>query len=70
LEVPDVFILIILSHGNQDGVIESDNPGCPDFTTFQVWDALRKNQMLEECIKITFFGVSTLKKYIFRAALL
>jgi hypothetical protein len=54
--VPDVFILVILSHGNKDGLIESDNPDCPDFSTFAVWNALKK--LPKECLKINFFGVS------------
>jgi hypothetical protein len=54
---PDVLILTILSHGNTDGLIRSDNTGCPDFTTFQVWSALKTNQMLENCVKLIFFGV-------------
>jgi hypothetical protein len=52
---PDVFILVILSHGNTDGLIKSDNNNCPDFSTFAVWDALKK--LPKECVKITFFGV-------------
>jgi hypothetical protein len=55
---PDVFILIIMSYGGQDGLINSDNSGCPDFTTFDVWNALKSNQTLKDCIKINFFGVS------------
>jgi hypothetical protein len=55
-EEPDVFFLIVLAHGDNDGKIKTD---CEDyyFTTFQIWDALKNNATLRHCTKINFFGV-------------
>jgi hypothetical protein len=52
---PDVFILFILAHGDEDGRILTDN--FYTFTTFEVWDALKNNKSLNDCVKINFFGV-------------
>jgi hypothetical protein len=52
---PTVFILFILSHGDADGVIYTDQGN--SFTIYEVWDALAGNQFLEDCLKINVFGV-------------
>jgi hypothetical protein len=55
--IPDVFILLIVAHGEEDGTIFTDNAEYT-FTTFQVWDALKSNNALKGAVKIIFFGVS------------
>jgi hypothetical protein len=54
---PDVFILLVLAHGNKDGKICTDDEKY-FFTTFQVWNLLKANELLKEAVKINFFGVS------------
>jgi len=57
---PTLFLLFILSHGGENGRIITDTKTSPPydfFTTFQVWEALEKNKMLQNCLKINFFGV-------------
>jgi hypothetical protein len=54
---PDVFILFILAHGDKDGEIQTDIKGY-SFTTFEIWEALKSNDLLKEAVKIFFFGVS------------
>jgi hypothetical protein len=52
---PTVFMLVILSHGDADGVIYTDQGD--SFTIYDVWDALADNQLLDDCLKINVFGV-------------
>jgi hypothetical protein len=52
-------MLFIFSHGAEDGVIETEQAG-ESFTTYDVWDALSANQLLQNCLKINIFGVREL----------
>lgn len=56
---PTVFILFVLSHGGENGVIYTDHaPNMADqFTTYDVWDALGGNPLLQDALKINIFGV-------------
>ena len=49
-------MLVILSHGGENGVIYTEQEG-DSFTIYDVWDALGNNQLLEDCLKINVFGV-------------
>jgi len=63
---PTLFLLFILSHGGENGKIFTDSkPKEPldFFTTFEVWDALKGNKLLENCLKINFFGVNYYDTY-------
>jgi hypothetical protein len=62
-ERPDVFILIVLAHGEEDGKIKTDDDQY-FFTTFRVWDSLNNNENLQTCVKISFFGVNIQSKFI------
>jgi len=53
---PTVFMLFILSHGDANGKIYTEQEGA-SFTIYDVWDALADNHLLEECLKINVFGV-------------
>jgi hypothetical protein len=59
---PDVFILLILAHGEEDGKILTDSQDY-FFTTFQVWEALKSNVLLKDAVKINFFGVGSGPKF-------
>jgi hypothetical protein len=58
-EPPTVFMLFVFSHGDENGVIYTDQKSIKDdfFTIYDVWDALSNNLFLEECLKINIFGV-------------
>jgi hypothetical protein len=53
---PSVFILFILSHGRENGVICTEQEG-EVFTIYEVWKALAGNELLHDCLKINVFGV-------------
>lgn len=50
-----MFLLIILSHGGENGIIGSDQG--EDYTTYEVWDALSANDVLKNSLKCNVFGV-------------
>jgi len=59
-EVPTLFLLFILSHGEKNGVILTDTKNSDEFesfTTQQVCESLKQNKHLKNCLKVTFFGV-------------
>jgi hypothetical protein len=67
-DVPSLFILFILSHGNTDGRIETDEKilmegreHYDNFTTETVIKALKNNDALKDAVKLVFFGVSFLR---------
>jgi hypothetical protein len=61
-EAPTLFILFILSHGKEGGVIETDHKNhegsFETFTTKSVFHALKGNPFLKNTLKLIFFGVS------------
>jgi len=52
----DVLLLFILSHGREDGFIETDSG--EQFTTYEVIDALKKLSTFKDTLKLIFFGVN------------
>jgi hypothetical protein len=56
---PDVLLLFILSHGTSDGKIETDSGEF--FTTKEVIESLKSLKNYKNCLKLVFFGVSSLK---------
>jgi hypothetical protein len=70
-DTPTLFILFILSHGDADGKIMTDTktPGKENyesFTTEAVVRALKSNKLLENTLKLVFFGVSFLASCVVR----
>ncbi|CAB3383796.1 Hypothetical predicted protein [Cloeon dipterum] len=59
-DLPDVFVLFFLSHGNENGVIYSDH--CDkdglivSFTTDEIFQSLESLTGLEKCLKLVNFG--------------
>jgi len=69
---PDAFVLLILSHGENCGVIltdklvEGSSPKDPKFetyTTSDVWNGLADLELLKSRPKIILFGVSFTQLY-------
>jgi len=69
-ECPDVFVVVILSHGHKNGLILTDQLSKPEknlsevetedfysFTTEQVFDGLKKNDLIKNSLKLVFLGV-------------
>ncbi|XP_065336569.1 uncharacterized protein LOC135937349 [Cloeon dipterum] len=61
-DVPSVFVLYILSHGNIDGEIFTDHYESEDsdkfisFSTTDIFDSLKNLTLFEDCLKIINFG--------------
>ncbi|XP_065336219.1 uncharacterized protein LOC135937067 [Cloeon dipterum] len=61
-DVPSVFVLYILSHGDTDGKIFTDHYQKEDqkdficFTTTEIFESLKKLTAFEECLKFINFG--------------
>ncbi|CAB3370747.1 Hypothetical predicted protein [Cloeon dipterum] len=58
-DVPSVFVLFILSHGDKSGTIATDHFDGGDneyFTTDDVFDSLQRLKKFEKCLKIVNFG--------------
>ncbi|XP_065344310.1 uncharacterized protein LOC135942226, partial [Cloeon dipterum] len=60
-DIPSVFVLFFLSHGNENGVIDTDywSEQLNDFisfTTEDVFNSLKKLDGFEKCLKIVNFG--------------
>ncbi|XP_065346628.1 uncharacterized protein LOC135943889 [Cloeon dipterum] len=60
-DVPSVFVLFILSHGTQNGIIWTDhikrnNDEYECFTTDEVFDSLQKLKRFDKCLKVVNFG--------------
>ncbi|CAB3382123.1 Hypothetical predicted protein [Cloeon dipterum] len=60
-DVPSVFVLFILSHGTENGIIWTDHVDGESnnyefFTTEEVFDSLQKLQKFEKCLKVVNFG--------------
>ncbi|CAB3377137.1 Hypothetical predicted protein [Cloeon dipterum] len=61
-EVPSVFVLYILSHGDRDGIIFTDhyqNEHSDElifFTTTEIFESLKRLTGFEECLKFINFG--------------
>lgn len=57
-----MFFLIILSHGDEDGIIYTDTLGrdkhYESFTGEVVQEALKTNKHLHTSLKVVLFGVS------------
>jgi hypothetical protein len=64
-DVPQILFVFILSHGGEDGIIETDTMGqdqCYEtFTNEDVLEALKTNERLTNSLKVVMFGVSLLK---------
>jgi len=70
-ECPDIFVVVILSHGDKNGLILTDQLAKPEknlsevetehfysFTTEQAFDSLKKNDLIKNSLKLVFLGVS------------
>ncbi|XP_065334642.1 uncharacterized protein LOC135935939 [Cloeon dipterum] len=63
-DVPSVFVLYILSHGDIDGKIFTDHSQNDDpkdficFTTTEIFESLKMLTGFEDCLKLINFGVS------------
>ncbi|XP_059482519.1 uncharacterized protein LOC132200804 isoform X2 [Neocloeon triangulifer] len=59
-DVPSVFVLIVLSHGDENGVIYTDyqleNGLYDTFTTYQIVDSMKKLQSWEKCLNLLIFA--------------
>ncbi|XP_065343666.1 uncharacterized protein LOC135941846 [Cloeon dipterum] len=58
---PDVFLLFVLSHGYEDGIIYTDHllddqKTNAHFTTDEVFDSIKKLTKFEKCLKLINFG--------------
>ncbi|XP_065346582.1 uncharacterized protein LOC135943844 [Cloeon dipterum] len=58
---PDVFLLFVLSHGYEDGIIYTDHflddqKTFAHFTTDEVFDSIKKLTKFEKCLKLINFG--------------
>jgi hypothetical protein len=64
-DVPQILFVFILSHGGEDGIIETDTMGqdqCNEtFANEDVLEALKINKKLTNSLKVVMFGVSLLK---------
>ncbi|XP_065346470.1 uncharacterized protein LOC135943735, partial [Cloeon dipterum] len=58
-DVPDLFVLFVLSHGNENGTIFTDHKESNEFVSFttdDVFASLKKLTAFEKCLKLINFG--------------